>query len=316
MKKNFIIGLLLILGYSDALKSQTNLIASYNFNGGSPNDNSGNSHTGAFYGSSAIGDTLTVGYNTTDYFSVPASVLDSRVQFSAVFKIKFTSFNTTGAYPTNTIFSADNSSTSGVFALSYQKDVTKWRVGNNVTAFDFVDNSIVTGKWYCVTLTRDNSGNMKLYVDGTQNPTVNVYSTPISITNFIIGQETDCFSGCFAANQCGYAKYDDVRFYDNSLTPAEINSNCAMLISVKEYEKFQMSVYPNPAQGSVLRIKNTNNIQNFSLSISSLDGRNLEVTNFRNDSDINLNIEYLKPGIYFLKLFYEGNTSVIKFIKE
>ena len=316
MKKNWIIGLLFVLGYSGVLKSQTNLISSYNFNGGSGNDNSGNGHTGAFYGSSAIGDTLTVGYNTSDYFSVPASVLDSRVQFSAVFKIKFTSFNTTGAYPTNTIFSADNSSTSGVFALSYQKDVSKWRVGNNVTAFDFADNSIVTGKWYCVTLTRDNAGSMKLYVDGTQNPTVNVYTTPISITSFIIGQETDCFSGCFAANQCGYAKYDDVRFYDNSLTPVEINSNCATLISVKEYVKFQLSVYPNPTNGSVLKIKNINNIHNFSLGLSSLDGKQLKEMYYENETDIDLDIESLKPGFYFLKLSYEGKTSVMKFVKE
>ena len=89
MKNNYILLVLFILIISGGLKSQTNLLASYNFNGGSATDNSGNGNTGTFFGSAAIMDTLTVGYNTTDYFSVPASVLNSRVQFSAVFKITY-----------------------------------------------------------------------------------------------------------------------------------------------------------------------------------------------------------------------------------
>jgi len=316
MKNNYILLVLFILIISGGLKSQTNLLASYNFNGGSATDNSGNGNTGTFFGSAAIMDTLTVGSNTTDYFSVPASVLNSRVQFSAVFKIKFTAFNTTGAYPTNTIFSADNSSTSGVFALSYQKDVTKWRVGNNVVAFDFADNSIVTGKWYCVTLTRDNIGNMKLYVDGTQNPTVNTYATPISITSFLVGQETDCFASCFAANQCGYAKYDDIKFYDNALTSSEINSNCAVLIGVNEYQKPQMSIYPNPLNGDILRIKNTSSISNFNIEMLSIDGKKLKEFTFTNETEFNIDMSGIKPGIYFIKTTQNSQSSVIKFIKD
>lgn len=306
---------LLALASFNLLKSQT-LIASYNFNGGLATDASGNGNTGTFFGSAAVVDTLTVGYNTSDYFSVPASVLNSRVQFSATFKIKFTSFNTTGAYPTNTIFSADNSSTSGVFALSYQKDVNKWRVGNNVTAFDFTDNAIVTGKWYCVTLTRDNVGNMKLYVDGTQNPTVNTYATPISITSFIVGQETDCFAGCFAANQCGYAKYDDIQFYDNALTASQISSNCFLLIGVNEYQKSQMTIYPNPVSDNFLKILNTNAISNFKIEIVSVEGKKLKEQVFTNEREINIDMSDIKAGIYFIKTTHNSESSVMKLIKE
>ncbi len=314
MKKIYILSLLLVL-FNASLISQANLIASYNFNGGSAADNSGNGKTGTFYGSSSVVDTLTIGYNTTDYFTVPASVLNTRVQFSIMFKIKFTGFNLSGSYPTNSIFSADNSSTSGVFALSYQKDVTKWRVGNNVVAFDFVDNSIVTGKWYCVTLTRDNAGNMKLYVDGTQNPTVNVYTTPISITSFIVGQETDCLAGCFAANQCAYAKFDDIRFYDNELTQSQISSECYLLISVKEYNQLSASISPNPCR-DFLKITNKDNVENLEVEISSIDGKILKKVVYKNEKEAMLNVSELKSGVYFLTLRNNENTSTVKFIKE
>jgi hypothetical protein len=314
MKKIYSLSLFIFLCSSGLLKSQA-LIASYNFNAGSPADNSGNGNTGAFFGAAANVDTLTIGYNTNDYFSVPAAVLNGRTKFSIMFKVKFTAFNITGSSPTNSIFSADNSSTPGIFAFSYQKSVNKWRVGNNVSAFDFTDNTIITNKWYCVTLTRDNAGLMKLYVDGTQNAATNTYATPISITSFIIGQETDCTGGCFAADQCSYAKYDEVRFYDDVLPLTQIGSTCAALVSVNELQKFQMEVFPNPVT-SVLKIKNTNSLTNFSLSVSSVDGKQVSETFYKNETDIDLPISDLKPGIYFLTMSHGGERSVMKFIKE
>lgn len=315
MKKLYTLTLLIILSSTNLLVSQANLIASYNFNGGSAIDASGNSNTGTFYGSSAIMDTLTIGYNTSDYFSVPASVLNSRVQFSIMFKIKFTGFNTTGQYPTNTVFSADNSTSTGIFAFSYQKDISTWRVGNGVTAFDFFDNSIITGKWYCVTLTRDNVGNMKLYVDGVQHPTVNSYATAININSFLIGQETDCFAGCFAANQSGYEKFDDIRFYDNVLTPSQISSNCFTLIGVDEYQKPQMAIYPNPLNGNILNI-NTNGINDFKIDVFSIDGKKLKEFTFTDETILKMNLSDINAGIYFIKTTYNSQSSVMKFIKE
>ena len=315
MKKIYSLALLFISGYANLLLSQT-LIASYNFNGGSAIDNTGNGHAGTFYGSSAVVDTLTIGYNTSDYFSVPASVLNSRVQFSAVFKIKFTGFNTTGLYPTNTIFSADNGSSTGIFAFSYQRDINTWRVGNGVTAFDFFDNSIITGKWYCVTLTRDNIGNMKLYVDGTQNPTVNVYTTPINITSFLIGQETDCFAGCFAANQSGYEKFDDIKFYDNALSQSQVSANCFTLIGIDENQKPHIAIFPNPLNGDVLRIKNTSIISNFKMEMISVDGKKLKEFNFTNETELNIDMSGIKAGVYFIRTIHNSQSSVMKFIKD
>jgi hypothetical protein len=315
MKKIYSLGLVIFLCSSGSLQSQANLIANYTFNGGSAADNSGNGNTGTFYGAAANVDTLTIGYNTNDYFSVPGAVLNGRTQFSIMLKIKFNSFNTSGQYPTNTIFSADNSSATGIFAFSYQKDINTWRVGNGVTAFDFVDNTIIANKWYCVTLTKDNSNNLKLYIDGTQHATVNTYTTPVNVTSFLLGQETDCFAGCFAANQSGNAKFDDVRFYDAPATLAQIGSTCYALVGVKEFPKFQMEVYPNPA-ASVLKIKNANKLANFSLTVSSVDGKQLIENDYKSETDIDLNISDLKPGVYFLTMTQGSEKSVMKFIRE
>lgn len=217
---------LIVLCTSLPLSSQT-LLGSYNFNGGSGTDNSGNGNTGTVNGpSTGSNNELVIGSNVNDYFTLPASLIHNKQAFSISFKIKFTALNASGAFATNHIVSGDNPSLEGAVGLSYQVTVTKWRFALNGVLYDFFDDSVLPGIWYCVTLTRDASSTIQLYVNGIQH--VNVYNdnSLTYVTNFLIGQETDCTGGCFDPAQCTYGQIDDLKIYNGAISVQTASLNC------------------------------------------------------------------------------------------
>lgn len=198
---------------------------SYNFSNGSAKDQIG-TLDGIFYGDASQGDSLVIGYNTTDYFDVPSSVLDKKMAFTLQFKVKFSSLNISGAYPTNSLFAASTSNNASTFAFAYQKDQNKWMFLNGYDLLQFYDDKIVAGKWYCITLARDEYGLVKLFVDGVQNSTSASSFYAINMTSFVVGQETDCFGGCFAQNQSANASFDDIEFYNSAINVSQIKLFC------------------------------------------------------------------------------------------
>ena len=82
---------------------------------------------------------------------------------------------------------------------------------------------------------------------------------------------------------------------------------------IKSEEKNVASilVYPNPVK-SELRLKGIS--EQCRVTIYSLDGREIvSGTEFEKDT---IDVSFLKPGIYFLKLHNSFNTKTLKFIKE
>lgn len=198
---------------------------SYNFSTGSSKDQIG-TLDGVFYGNASQGDSLVIGYNTADYFDIPASVLDKKMAFTLQFKVKFSSLNISGDYPTNSLFAASTANNASTFAFAYQKDQNKWMFLNGYDLLQFYDDKIVAGKWYCITLTRNENGLVKLFVDGVQNSTSASSFYAINMTSFVVGQETDCFGGCFAQNQSANASFDDIEFYNSAINVSEIKLFC------------------------------------------------------------------------------------------
>lgn len=224
MKTKFTILILLIFG-SFIINSQT-LLGEYNFTGATGTDNSGNGNTGIIYGASTTGNELVIGSNTTDYFVIPSTLLNNMQAFSISFKIKFTGFNTVGNYPTNHLFSADNQGLESAVGMSYQKSLNLWRFALNGSLYDFYDNSIVENTWYCVTLTRDANGIIKLYINSVQHANTYTDNSLTYVTSLIVGQETDCTGGCFASDQCSYSMFDNFKIYSGAIGNNSVTSNC------------------------------------------------------------------------------------------
>lgn len=81
-------------------------------------------------------------------------------------------------------------------------------------------------------------------------------------------------------------------------------------MSVSEYSKEKIKIYPNPAK-DILRIENRINIT--AIEFFNVSGKKIkEITN----PNSNINIENLTNGVYFLKVHSNRKIEVVKFIKE
>ncbi len=214
--------------------SQNGLVVYYDFSG-SAVDQSGNGNDGAFYGGAAALDTLSVGDNTLDYLQIPSATLNGLLAFAITFKVKFNSFHTNGTWPTNHILSGDQTFTTEAFGFSYDEDYQQWWLAFNGNLYTFSDPLLQPNTWYCLILERDSAGLISFYRDGVLNNSTYYYSNIINIQSLLIGQEDDCFGGCFAQEQCTNGKLDEFKIYNRPLTSAEIAIDCGPQIQVIQF---------------------------------------------------------------------------------
>ncbi len=288
-------------------------IAVYNFTNGLGIDATGNGNIGTFFGNSTLGDSLIIDATTNNYFQIPSSVLNNKLEFSIAFRIKFNNFNLTGSFPTNHIFSGDLPNLEGSFATSYQKNINSWYFVNGNSAFTFTDNSILINQWYCVALTRDANGLIKMYVDGVQNASTFIDGSPLSMTSLLLGQETDCFNGCFAANQSSNAKFDYLNIYSSALSINALVTVCSNNNLVNREEIINDNYFFQNPISEELRIENASNIQ--MIEVFSVDGKRLLSLPHSQNPVLNVSMQELKPGVYYLKIVSGKTISSYKMVK-
>ncbi len=74
-------------------------------------------------------------------------------------------------------------------------------------------------------------------------------------------------------------------------------------------------VYPNPAK-SVITLNGLNGIEVESISVTDMEGKVLESYSDVTGPALDMDIEYLESGMYFVTINYNGTSEVVKFIKE
>lgn len=235
MKLRLICILALIFTFASSLSfAQNGLMVHYDFSGNAT-DQSGNGNNGTLHGGATAFDTLSLGDNTQDYLQIPSNTLNGLHAFAITFRIKFNSFHTSGTWPTNHILSGDQSYSTEAFGFAYDKDYLQWWFAFNGNLFTFSDPALQPGTWYCFLLERDSNGLISLYRDGIQNSSTYNYTNAINIQLLLLGQEDDCFGGCFAQEQCTNSKIDEFRIYNRPLTATEITNGCHEQISASQF---------------------------------------------------------------------------------
>jgi len=74
-------------------------------------------------------------------------------------------------------------------------------------------------------------------------------------------------------------------------------------------------VYPNPAK-SVITLNGLNGIDVESISVTDMSGKLFESYSNVTGAALDMDIEYLESGMYFVTINYNGTSEVVKFIKE
>jgi hypothetical protein len=182
-------------------------------------------------------------------------------------------------------------------------------------ATDFFD----TENFYQLILVRDNSGLIKIYVNGTE-----FAEYDDSMTQEYKFHDPDNFLIFFRdhpsvlADEASSGFVSNIKITNNAWSSVEVESEwedfCASLLSIPEEAERTLQIYPNPA-GEKLNINFNEQVVHAKLSVINLAGRVL-LTQFCESEKAQLDISSLPSGIYFLQIMENSRNSFVKFVKE
>src|SRR5690554_428284 len=101
-------------------------------------------------------------------------------------------------------------------------------------------------------------------------------------------------------------KIDNINLSAQNFTPT---------VSINEFVSEKFNIFPNPAT-SVVTISNSENIGIKELLIYDITGRQISIYSYKNENEVQLNIENLSSGTYFLHIVTDKGTGIKKLIKK
>ena len=335
--KKYILVLVATVAFSVGALAQiptAGLVAYYPFNGNA-NDLSGHNYHGIVFGATLTMDRFSnanSAYNfdgQNDYIDLSSHV--NSLNFLSPATISFwvntkydtpqTTFSITDG--ANALYGAiiyiGNNSTGTL----YNELITAWQESTTsdyyITGFETTNrNLLINTGWHNIVVTYDNVYT-DIYLDntllgsncnwGTNNGEYGNFSVAVKA---MLGAR---YSSGIGAYLNGYL--DDVRIYNQVLTPAQItslyNETPATSVENNSFEE-HFNIYPNPAKES-LSINTSFNYK--TIEIYNVLGESIykDESDFFN-SDFEININNITKGIYFLKLTDGEKTLIERFVKE
>lgn len=162
--------------------------------------------------------------------------------------------------------------------------------------------------WYFVTLTRNNVGSYKLYLNGAEVD---------EVTTLNVAQQNNLWAiGCTPLVQTREFQglIDEVRFYDRTLSSGEVTqlyNYTPMTVSIDEAEaNNELLVYPNPAN-DVLNFRTKERLE---FSLFDMSGK-MVMTGDVNPGQ-SLDISKLDEGIYVVETRNNQEVSRLKVVKH
>tara|TARA_B100000809_G_scaffold266519_1_gene329630 strand:- start:2713 stop:3705 length:993 start_codon:yes stop_codon:yes gene_type:complete len=188
------------------------------------------------------------------------------------------------------------------------------RAGGNSWGNDYAVSltTLQLDTWYFVVGVREGNS-MEIYVNGLlentdlgSNDPINYGANPVAT----IGEKNASASGWYDG------VIDDVRIYKRGLSASEILDLFTLTVSVEtnNSSELQFSIYPNPTS-DYLMVNVRGNSKIKELRVTNLNGQIIKENSIENNI-IQLDVNDLKSGIYFIQLFgKDGLVSTSKFFK-
>src|SRR5690554_4292536 len=101
-------------------------------------------------------------------------------------------------------------------------------------------------------------------------------------------------------------KIDNINLSAQNFTPT---------VSINEFVSEKFNIFPNPAT-SVVTISNSENIGIKELLIYDITGRQISIYSYKNENEVQLNIENLSSGTYFLHIVTDEGRGFKKLVKK
>ncbi|MBF0240329.1 MAG: Ig-like domain-containing protein, partial [SAR324 cluster bacterium] len=259
------------------------LVAFYPLSGNA-NDSTSNGNNGTVSGATLTADRFSssseaysIGANTSDYISVPYSLLHNAGDFTYANWIKLSALQSSS----NTIITgkSDNVTSYNDFFLGYKPASNYFELfietsGTTPNA-TYSSTALEDLQWHHVAFTR-NGTTGSLYVDGNLVSSETVPSTTITLASggLIIGQDQDTLGGTYNATQSLNGKLDAIRFYNRALTANEVQS----LFSTQDTGSPRVSTASLAADNSYLQISFSDGLYSTSYASGALDVNDFVLT--------------------------------------
>ncbi|WP_264520427.1 T9SS-dependent choice-of-anchor J family protein [Flavobacterium sp. N1994] len=160
----------------------------------------------------------------------------------------------------------------------------------------------------------DDLGNFTILLEDI-NPNLNLTSYPSTWTLY-----SYTISGLLGITDCKFA----FRYYVTDGGPSGANSDLIHVdtfsvdrpssLNTEQYTTQNFTIYPNPSK-NILNVLSKNETTINEMKITDLNGRVIKILN-NNSNTIQINIEDLCIGVYFLKIVSNQGTEIIKFQKN
>lgn len=168
------------------------------------------------------------------------------------------------------------------------------------------ERTINDNKWHLILFQRDDSGNLRLYIDGSLEGEIDA-STSCTISNtteLVIGKRNVNYN-----NRHLTGILDDIRIYNRVLTDAEINALNEMTItSITEEKEPEISIYPNPVYDGNIKLVIPSSTTIKSIKVYDSLGRFI----YSPDDSRRMNVNHLKNGIYIFSITLKDGKMISK----
>lgn len=189
------------------------------------------------------------------------------------------------------------------------------RTGTNLWGDDYALSTITLqlNTWYFVVGVRQDNI-VKIYVNGVLEGSdlgsldpINYGPSPSASIGQKDGTSAHWYNGTI----------DDVRIYKRALSTTEIQTLHTTISAIEFNDDInnQISVYPNPSN-KYLNIKANESIDINRIEIFNVSGQKIISKSYKIKNNIQIDIDDLKAGTYFLKIFdSENDFTTCKFLK-
>ncbi|MCB0644553.1 MAG: gliding motility-associated C-terminal domain-containing protein [Phaeodactylibacter sp.] len=189
-------------------------------------DFSGNGNDGVLTGAATALGALHIPKDDSSALEIPEALLNGVGDFTITFRIRFDGFHYSGYAPYNYILSVYNNN--NAFGFGYVRNENHFRVHlqdeYNFDLPELLDSTV----WYCMAVQRE-ANILRYFIDGEQTGgDVPAPSDPIEVApdGLVLGQDRDCYFGCYAENQSMFGDLDNFRIYHRVLSAEELAEFC------------------------------------------------------------------------------------------
>jgi hypothetical protein len=182
------------------------------------------------------------------------------------------------------------------------------------------DNFFTTVDFYQLILVRNDTGIIKIYVNGNEFDTYDDSQTqqyvPQDPHHYIIWFRDD---PSVLANEASPGFVQNIIIANYAWTPSKITELwqqfCSSLLNTDEHVKKESNIYPNPAKDRLF-LEMPDKYSTYSVSIIDITGQQLLFLDNARAPIQDFDISHFNPGIYFLRIITEDKSRVYRFIKK